>query len=157
MMRYHVYNWFLPLAGFLFIIGCAPKRAIGTRVPSAENTEAPQQAAATQAAPTEDVYTFVEQSPQFPGGEAALMEFIRKQLQYPAEAKKNNEEGRVMVQFVVTRDGAIRNAEVVRGVSRSLDQEALRIVSVMPRWNPGKQNGQPVNVRFMLPMTFVLD
>ena len=146
-MRYHVYNWFLPLAGFLFIIGCAPKRAIGTRVPSAENTEAPQQAAATQAAPTEDV----------PGGEAALMEFIRKQLQYPAEAKKNNEEGRVMVQFVVTRDGAIRDAEVVRGVSRSLDQEALRIVSVMPRWNPGKQNGQPVNVRFMLPMTFVLD
>ena len=86
-----------------------------------------------------------------------MMQFINKHLVYPKEARKNGEEGRAMVQFVVTKEGKIISPEVVRSVSPSLDKEALRILSVMPLWQPGKQNGRPVNTRYTLPLTFVLE
>lgn len=90
----------------------------------------------------------------FPGGESALYEFIESNLQYPEEAKKNNEHGRVVVTFWVEKDGTITNARILRGRTPSLDAEALRIVSIMPKWEPGKMNGEPKRVSCCIPITF---
>jgi TonB family protein len=84
------------------------------------------------------------------------MVFLAKNIQYPVEAQKAGTEGRVIVQFVVGRDGSIRNPKVVRGVSPELDAEAIRVVSMMPKWNPGKQRGKAVAVNFTLPIMFRL-
>lgn len=92
--------------------------------------------------------------PSFPGGESALYEFIESNLQYPEEAKKNNEHGRVIVTFWVEKDGTITNARILRGRTPSLDAEALRIVSIMPKWEPGKMNGEPKRVSCCIPVTF---
>jgi protein TonB len=83
--------------------------------------------------------------------------FIGKNMVYPPEARENNEQGKVVVQFVVMKDGLIRDATVVRSVSPTIDKEALRVISIMPPWQPGKQNGRAVNVRFVLPVTFALN
>ena len=116
---------------------------------------------------TNKVFVVVEKMPSFPDPKAmmehkmsplqdaiALMEFIQNNIQYPEEAIKNNESGRVVVNFVVEKDGSISNERIVRSVSPSLDKEALRIVSSMPKWNPGKQNGIPVRVRYEIPIGF---
>lgn len=92
--------------------------------------------------------------PSFPGGESAMYEFIKSNLQYPEEAKKNNEHGRVVVTFCIEKDGTITNAYIIRGRTPSLDAEALRIVSIMPKWEPGKMNGEPKRVSYNLPITF---
>lgn len=104
----------------------------------------------------EEVFTHVEQMPKFPGGDAELYKFIRNNLNYPAMAIENNVEGRVVVQFVVTKDGSIGNVKVVRSVDRDLDNEAIRVCKKLPKFIPGKQNGQPVNVWYTLPVTFKL-
>jgi TonB family protein len=92
--------------------------------------------------------------PSFPGGESALYEFIESNLQYPEEAKKNNEHGLVVVTFYVEKDGTITNARILRGRTPSLDAEALRIVSIMPKWEPGKMNGELKRVNYSLPIRF---
>lgn len=102
------------------------------------------------------VFDMVEQMPSFPGGEAALMEWLNKHIHYPAIAQENGVEGRVIVQFVVGRDGSISDVTVARSVDPSLDQEAKRVVRAMPKWIPGKQNGKSVNCKFTLPVTFRL-
>jgi len=104
-------------------------------------------------APTRDVFRFVEQMPEFPGDVNA---YIQSHMHYPAKELKAGIEGRVVVQFVVEADGTIGNVEVVRKLSPACDAEALRMVKAMPRWKPGKQNGQPVAVFEMLPVTFRL-
>ena len=104
----------------------------------------------------EEVFTHVEQMPKFPGGDAELYKFISNNLNYPAMAIENNVEGRVVVQFVVTKDGSIGNVKVVRSVDRDLDNEAIRVCKKLPKFIPGKQNGQPVNVWYTLPVTFKL-
>lgn len=104
----------------------------------------------------EDVFTHVEQMPKFPGGDAELYKFINNNLNYPAMAIENNVQGRVVVQFVVTKDGSIGNVKVVRSVDRDLDNEAIRVCKKLPKFIPGKQNGQPVNVWYTLPVTFKL-
>lgn len=104
----------------------------------------------------EKVFTHVEQMPQFPGGDAELYKFISNNLNYPAMAIENNVQGRVIVQFVVTADGSIGNVKVVRSVDRDLDNEAMRVCKKLPKFIPGKQNGQPVNVWYTLPVTFKL-
>ena len=99
-----------------------------------------------------------EQMPEFPGGQAALMKFINENLRYPATAIENGIQGRVVVQFVVKKDGSVNdNIMIVRGVDPALDQEAIRVCKTLPKFIPGKQNGQPVNVWFTLPITFKLD
>lgn len=90
----------------------------------------------------------------FPGGESALQEFLKSNLQYPEEARQNNEHGRVIVTFYVEKDGTVTNPRIIRGCTPSLDAEALRIVSIMPKWNPGKQNGVPKKVSVTLPVRF---
>ena len=105
----------------------------------------------------EQVFRHVEQMPEFPGGEAALMKYINDNIRYPVMAIENGVQGRVTVQFVVTKDGSVGNVTVVRGVDRNLDEEAIRVCKTLPKFIPGKQNGQPVNVWFTLPVTFRLE
>ena len=102
------------------------------------------------------VFDVVEEQPSFPGGPAALMQWLRDNIKYPVVAAENGIEGRVIVQFVVSKTGSISDVRVARGVDPSLDREAIRVVSSMPKWTPGKQNGTTVNVRYTLPVTFKL-
>ncbi len=102
------------------------------------------------------VFTAVEQMPQFPGGEAELMKYIQKNLKYPPVAMENNIQGRVVVQFVVTKTGKIGEVKVARGKDPDLDKEAVRVVKSLPDFIPGKMNGQSVNVWYTLPITFKL-
>ena len=102
------------------------------------------------------VFTAVEQMPQFPGGEAELMKYIQKNLEYPPVAMENNIQGRVVVQFVVTKTGKIGEVKVARGKDPDLDKEAVRVVKSLPDFIPGKMNGQSVNVWYTLPITFKL-
>ena len=103
-----------------------------------------------------EVFEIVEQNPMFPGGNEALMKWLSKNLKYPASAQENGIQGRVLVQFVVNKDGSIVEPKVLRSVDPALDKEALRVVSTMPKWQPGKQRGKTVRVRFTLPVTFRL-
>lgn len=112
-----------------------------------------------EAAPAVDedkVFTTVEQMPQFPGGEAALLQYIGNHIQYPAMAQENGVQGRVVVQFVVRRDGSVGDVKVARGKDPELDREAVRVVRTLPNFIPGKSNGQAVNVWYTLPITFKL-
>lgn len=102
----------------------------------------------------EHIYTTVEQMPQFPGGDAEMMKYINKHLEYPIEAMENNIQGLVVVQFVVTRSGKVGEIKVVRGKTPCLDKEALRVVSTLPDFIPGRMNGQTVNVWYTLPISF---
>ncbi|MBQ9499634.1 MAG: energy transducer TonB [Bacteroidaceae bacterium] len=104
----------------------------------------------------QEIFEIVEEPTTFPGGDAALMQWLSKNIKYPAIAQENGTQGRVTVRFVVERDGSVSNAEVVRGVDPYLDKEALRVVNSMPKWNPGKQRGKAVRTRFTLPVTFRL-
>ncbi len=97
-----------------------------------------------------------DELPSFPGGDAKLREWIKKNMKYPSYAKNNGIEGQVLVVFIVEKDGSISNAEVSWGVDPSLDQEALRIVNKMPKWKPGTQNGVAMRVKYRLPITFTL-
>lgn len=98
----------------------------------------------------------VQQQPEFPGGEAAMYKWLNEHIQYPAAAAEEGVSGRVTVQFIVSKTGAIENVEVVRGRHPALDKEALRVVKSMPKWNPGRNNGQAVKVTYILPVTFKL-
>ena len=102
------------------------------------------------------VFDVVEQMPSFPGGQGALMNYLNSNIKYPVIAEENGIQGRVVVQFVVGKDGSISNVHVVKSVDPSLDKEAVRVVKNMPKWIPGKLNGQSVNVRYTLPVTFRL-
>ena len=109
-------------------------------------------------AQTEDskVFDVVEQMPAFPGGQSALFQWLSSNIKYPAEAEKNGVQGRVIVTFVVERDGSITETKVVRSVDPQLDVEAVRVIKSMPHWNPGKQNGSAVRVKYTLPLSFRL-
>lgn len=104
----------------------------------------------------EEVFRAVEQMPVFPGGEAALMKWLSNNIQYPPAAMENNVQGRVVVQFVVTKTGAIGEVKVVRSVDRDLDNEAIRVCKKLPKFTPGRMNGQAVNVWYTLPVQFKL-
>ena len=104
----------------------------------------------------EEVFKSVEQMPTFPGGEAALMKYLSSHIQYPTMAQENNVQGRVVVQFVVTKTGKVGDVRVVRSVDKDLDREAVRVCKSLPSFVPGRQNGQPVNVWYTLPVTFKL-
>ncbi len=103
------------------------------------------------------VLTVVEQMPAYPGGMAALMEYFKENMRYPASAKERGLQGRVTVQFVVDKDGSIKEPKVIRSIDQELDEEALRLVKSMSKWEPGRQNGEPVAVKFAVPVPFKLD
>lgn len=103
------------------------------------------------------VYDVVEQMPSFPGGISGLRTYLNQNIRYPAEAQENCVQGRVVVSFVVEKDGHISDVTVLRSVDPSLDKEAVRVVRNMPRWSPGKQGGEPVRVRYNVPVSFRLN
>lgn len=102
------------------------------------------------------VFDVVEEMPSFPGGQGALMSYLASNIKYPVVAQENGVQGRVIVSFVVERDGSISDVRVARSVDPSLDREAQRVVKSMPRWKPGKQNGSAVRVKYTVPVVFRL-
>ena len=104
----------------------------------------------------DDVYEVVEKMPEFPGGIAELMKYLSSNIKYPVEAHKAGIQGRVVVSFIVNKDGTVKDAKIVRSVDKSIDAEALRVISAMPKWQPGYQDGKAVSVRYTVPVTFRL-
>jgi len=105
----------------------------------------------------EEFFMVVENMPEFPGGDLGLMKFIQKNVRYPAIAKEYNITGKVYVSFIVDRQGSVTNVKIVRGVDKNLDAEALRVVSLLPKYKPGKQRGKAVRVMFTIPINFTLN
>ena len=131
----------------MVVVGQTPKEEVKYTKVEVEETEKPQE---------EVIFQVVEEMPQFPGGLGEAMKFLAKNIKYPVEAQQAKIEGRVIVRFVVGRDGSVSNVEVVRGVSPELDAEAVRVVSLMPKWIPGKQRGKAVAVKYTMPIMFRL-
>ena len=104
----------------------------------------------------QQVFDVVEKMPEYPGGQAALFEYLSKNVKYPADAEKQKIEGRVLVSFVVNTDGSITDISVERKAFPSLDAEAVRVISGMPKWIPGEQKGQKVRVKYTVPLSFHL-
>ena len=102
------------------------------------------------------VYDVTETMPQFPGGQGVMMKYLAANIKYPASAVKAKKQGRVIIAFVIQKDGSVTNARIVKSVDPELDAEALRIVKAMPNWTPGTQDGKPVNVRYTIPVVFSL-
>lgn len=102
------------------------------------------------------LYNFVDQQPEFPGGESALMSYLRKAIKYPPFAAENGIQGRTILSFVVEKDGSIASIEVLRSPAEELSKEAIRVVQAMPKWKPGKQRGRAVRVKYVLPVQFRL-
>ncbi|MBR1512767.1 MAG: energy transducer TonB [Bacteroidales bacterium] len=107
--------------------------------------------------PEKEVYQIVEQMPKFPGGEVKLMEYVSNSIQYPKEAKENGVQGIVYVSFIVEPDGSVTIVKVLRGIGHGCDEEALRVVESMPKWNPGMHGGEPVRVSYQIPIWFKLE
>lgn len=101
-------------------------------------------------------YEQFETAPTYPKGIPAFYDYLVRSLKYPSEAKKNNVEGRVFVEFTIQKDGSIANVKAIRGIGSGCDEEAVRIVRGSPKWIPGKQRGQPVNQKMVLPINFSL-
>ena len=104
----------------------------------------------------QQVFDVVEKMPEYPGGQAALFEYLSKNVKYPEDAAKKKIEGRVLVTFVVNTDGSITDIEVFKKAFPSLDAEAVRVISGMPKWTPGEQKGQKVRVKYTVPISFRL-
>ena len=105
---------------------------------------------------TDDVFMVVEDMPEYPGGTESLLAYLKDNLKYPDICVKNNVQGRVIVTFVIEKDGSVADAEVVKGVNEELDAEAIRVISSMPKWKPGKQRGENVRVKYTVPVNFRL-
>lgn len=118
--------------------------------------EAPAGPAVIEEPREEQPFTYVEQMPSFPDGTEAMYKYIYEKIKYPAIARENGISGKVVVQFVVSKEGDIQKAKVVQGLGGGLNEEALRVINGMPRWKPGKHNGRAVPVTFTLPIKFVL-
>lgn len=107
-----------------------------------------------ESADNNKIFVEVEQQASFPGGQVEMMKFLANNIRYPEAAQANNVQGRVVVKFVIERDGSISNVQVVRSVDADLDREAIRVIKKMPRWEPGRNNGVAVRTWFTIPLTF---
>ncbi len=105
----------------------------------------------------EEIYDFVQTRPSFDGGLREFYKFVGKNLKYPDKARRMGIEGKVYVHFVIDKDGSLSDIKIVRGIGAGCDEEVMRIINMSPKWNPGKQRGNPVRVRMMLPISFVLE
>lgn len=149
----------LPLFALLLFANCksnennTPKEEII----AATETENASSAVATTSQGEDEVYMSVEKNPEFPGGVNAMMDYLRGNLKYPESAKKNKQEGRVFIGFIVEKDGSVSNVKVLRGVCEELDSEAVRVVKSMPTWIAGRDKGKPVRVQYTLPIVFKLN
>jgi len=145
------YLLFVPLAIALLAMNSTAMRA-NVQKKVVKTTKATKKTSAN-----DKVYEVCEQMPTFPGGDAAMMKYLSENVKYPALAIKAQEQGRVVVSFTVEKDGAISDVKVARSVTPSLDAEAVRVVKAMPKWTPGKQDGQLVRVRYNVPVSFKLN
>ena len=128
-----------------------PMDAVDTYVPQVP-------AMKEEAAPAEDeIFEVVESLPEYPGGDRALYKFLGDNLKYPELAKETGVSGRVFLSFVVEKDGSITDVKVLRGIGGGCDEEAIRVINLMPRWTPGKQRGIPVRVRYIFSVKFTLE
>lgn len=125
--------------------------------PQVEFNVAPATEVIAEEAPVEQLYTIVEQMPEFPGGTEELMKYLGKKTKYPPLAIRMGVEGSVYVQFVVTKEGSIDAVQVVKGLSKECDEEAMRVIKSMPNWKAGKQNGRAVAVKYVLPIKFKME
>lgn len=123
---------------------------------SLENVEVPDTVVQQSKSGSGKVFDVVESMPTYPGGMGALMQYLSSNIKYPTDAEKNGIQGRVITTFVVEKDGSITDVRVTKSIYPSLDKEAIRVVSKMPKWIPGKQNGSVVRVKYTLPLTFRL-
>ena len=141
-------------------VGTENKEGVKDRTVEAVRSEIAVAAPPPPPAPKPEVATkvfdVVEEMPSFPGGNGALMQYLASKIKYPVVAQENGVQGRVIVSFVVERDGSISDVKVARSVDPSLDREAQRVVKSMPRWSPGKQNGSTVRVKYTVPVVFRL-
>lgn len=141
-------------------VGTEDKEGVKDRTVEAVRSEIAVAAPPPPPAPKPEVATkvfdVVEEMPSFPGGNAALMSYLNSNTKYPVVAQENGVQGRVIISFVVERDGSISDVKVARSVDPSLDREAQRVVKSIPRWTPGKQNGQTVRVKYTVPVVFRL-
>ena len=141
-------------------VGTENKEGVKDRTVEAVRSEIAVAAPPPPPAPKPEVATkvfdVVEEMPSFPGGQGALMAFLSSNIKYPVVAQENGVQGRVIVSFVVERDGSISDVKVARSVDPSLDREAQRVVKAMPKWKPGKQNGSAVRVKYTVPVVFRL-
>lgn len=144
------YLLFVPLAVALLAMNNTPIRA-NVQKKVVKTTKTTKKADASN-----KVYEVVEQMPTFPGGDAALMKYLAENIKYPVSAQKAKEQGRVVVQFIVEKDGAVTGVKTVRSVTPVLDAEAVRVIKAMPKWTPGRQGGQPVRVNYNVPVSFRL-
>ena len=142
------YALFAPLAAALLIVSNISCTSTENKKDSTEATES--------RAVEGEVFQVVEEMPEFPGGMGECMKFLSKNIKFPAQAAENGIQGRVIIQMVVTKEGDIAEAKVVRGVDPLLDAEALRVINSMPKWKPGKQRGEAVNVKYTIPVMFKL-
>lgn len=127
------------------------------QLPEKTVTTTPEKSTVMPVNDTKDItYTVVEQMPEFPGGQMAMLEFLRKNIKYPNQAREYNISGNVVVKFVVDKSGNVKDPEILKGIGYGCDDEALRVISSMPQWKPGYQNGKAVNVNFHLPVSFIL-
>ncbi|MBP6411608.1 MAG: energy transducer TonB, partial [Pseudarcicella sp.] len=117
---------------------------------------APPAAVEPPAPKEEEIFTAVEQNPEFPGGMSAFGKFLGKNIEYPAEATENNIAGKVILRFTVNKDGSIEDIKVLKGVGFGCDEEAVRVLKMTPRWTPGKQSGRAVRVSYSVPIVFSL-
>ena len=156
------YLLFVPLAfALVFMNSC--KRKTNVQKSVKEDTKVEVKAETGEdtvqiksAEPTDKVYQVVEQMPTFKGGDAALMKYLSENIKYPKAAEKAGEQGRVVVNFIVEKDGTVADVKVARSVTPTLDAEAVRVIKAMPKWVPGKQDDQPVRVRYNVPVSFKL-
>ena len=141
-------------------VGAEDKEGVKDRTVEAVRSEIAVAAPPPPPAPKPEVATkvfdVVEEMPSFPGGQGALMQYLASNIKYPVVAQENGVQGRVIVSFVVERDGSISDVKVARSVDPSLDREAQRVVKSMPKWKPGKQNGSAVRVKYTVPVVFRL-
>jgi len=132
-----------------FVLGTQPDQSSKPNIKQEEKLiEMPSQ--------TDEPFTYVEHMPTFPEGQQAMYKFIYERIKYPATARENGISGVVVIQFVVSKEGDIQNAKVLRGIGGGCNEEALRVINEMPRWNPGQHDGRNVSVTFTLPIKFVL-
>lgn len=140
----------------LLLTGCNANPSTGQETTPDSATETTTAPTDSLSLPTDSVFEVAEVMPEFPGGTQALFKFISGNLKYPQNAIDGQIEGRVVLQFVVDKAGKVGNIRVVRSIDPALDQAAIDVVRALPDWKPGMQDGQPVNVRYTLPVSFKL-
>lgn len=150
--------WLLPVVVLMvLVISCTKSKKNEEMIPATKMEQSTEVNANSEVQQNqEEIFQVVEHMPEYPGGEDALMTFLSQNIKYPATAQKNQTEGRVIVQFIVDSKGNVNSPEIVRSVSPELDQEAIRVVKMMPTWQPGTQKGEKVSVKYTIPVSFKL-